>query len=54
MCAFVKLMCSEPDLRLALAHGGVFTFGAPHVMYSSTSTSNEVAQVLAQCLGGSR
>ena len=52
MCAFVKLVCSEPELRLALAHGGVFTFGAPPVMYSSTSTSSEVTQELAQCLGG--
>ena len=36
LCTFLILASEVPELRLPLAYGGVFTFGAPAVVHSST------------------
>lgn len=54
MCAFIHLVCFEPELRLSLAHGGVFAFGAPSVLRFSASARSDIEHCLTQHLGGPR
>ncbi|KAL0020839.1 hypothetical protein WJX79_007770 [Trebouxia sp. C0005] len=50
LCAFVELVAAAPDIRLSLAYGGVFTFGAPAVVH--TGTDVKALAYLAQQLTG--
>ena len=50
LCAFLELVAVAPDIRLSLAYGCVFTFGAPAVVH--TATDVKAFDYLAQRLTG--
>ena len=55
LCAFMHLACAEPALRLSLAYGGVFTFGAPTVVHTATTMQaleHLACQLVGQRYGG--
>ena len=52
LCTFLHLASLQPELHLALAYGGVFTFGAPTVIHNTTDV--QAFAFIAHQLAGSK